>query len=88
MQPDERPAYAPYDQMSARCEVQHQPNGSIMILGTWNASPFTVLSPLAGVLAAGNRAVLKPSVITSRTAELLAHATSCPSRSSWATSRP
>ncbi|WP_314035661.1 aldehyde dehydrogenase family protein [Dietzia sp. CH92] len=72
MQPDERTPFAPYDQMGARCEVQYQPKGSVLILGTWNAPLFTLLSPLAGVLAAGNTAVIKPSEITSRTAELLA----------------
>lgn len=70
MQADERPAYAPYDQMGGHAEVRHQPKGSVLILGTWNAPLFTLLAPLASVLAAGNSAVLKPSEITSRTAEL------------------
>lgn len=71
MQDDSRTPYAPYDQMGASCHVQYQAKGSVLILGTWNAPLFTVLSPLAGVLAAGNRAVIKPSEITSRTAEVL-----------------
>lgn len=71
MQADARPAYAPYDQMGARAEVQYQAKGSVLILGTWNAPLFTLLSPLASALAAGNRVVLKPSEITSRTAEVL-----------------
>lgn len=71
MQDDPRTPFAPYDQMGASAHVQYQPKGSVLILGTWNAPLFTVLSPLAGVLAAGNRAVIKPSEITSRTAELL-----------------
>jgi coniferyl-aldehyde dehydrogenase len=44
------------------------------IIGTWNAPVFTLLSPLASVLAAGNRAVLKPSEIAPRTAAVLAAA--------------
>ena len=68
---DARQPYAPYDMMGARAEVQYQAKGCVLILGTWNAPLFTLLSPLAGVLAAGNRAVLKPSEITSRTADLL-----------------
>jgi len=74
MQPDGRPAFAPYDALGAVAEVQFQPKGSILIIGTWNAPLFTLLSPLAGVLAAGNRAVLKPSEITGRTAEVFARA--------------
>lgn len=73
MRADERDAYAPYDQMGARAEVQYQAKGSVLVLGTWNAPLFTLLSPLSGVLAAGNRAVLKPSEITPRMAELLQH---------------
>lgn len=71
MQNDPRTPFAPYDQMGASAHVQYQPKGSVLILGTWNAPLFTILSPLAGVLAAGNRAVIKPSEITSRTAEVL-----------------
>ena len=44
------------------------------IIGTWNAPVFTLLSPLACVFAAGNRASLKPSEIAPRTAKVLARA--------------
>ena len=69
-----RQVFAPYDQMGAKAWVMHQPKGSIGILGTWNAPLFTVLSPLACVLAAGNRAILKPSEVVPRTAQVLARA--------------
>lgn len=74
MAPDPRPSYAPYDQLGATAEVLHQPKGSVGIIGTWNAPLYTLLSPLAGVLAAGNRAVLKPSEVVPRTAEAIADA--------------
>lgn len=69
-----RQVFAPYDQMGAKAWVMHQPKGSIGILGTWNAPLFTVLSPLACVLAAGNRAIFKPSEVVPRTAQVLARA--------------
>ena len=69
-----RQVFAPYDQLGAKAWVMHQPKGSIGILGTWNAPLFTVLSPLACVLAAGNRAILKPSEVVPRTAQVLAGA--------------
>lgn len=73
--PDQpRQVFAPYDQLGAEGWVQYKPKGSVGIIGTWNAPLFTLLSPLAGVFAAGNRAVLKPSEITPRTAEVLAKA--------------
>lgn len=74
MQPEQRTVFSPYDQLGATAEVQYQPKGSVAIIGTWNAPVFTLLSPLAGVLAAGNRAVLKPSEVVPRTAEVLAAA--------------
>lgn len=72
--PDERAAYPPYDQLGATAYVRHDPKGTVGILGTWNAPLFTLLAPLAAVLAAGNRAILKPSEVTPRTAEVLAEA--------------
>ena len=74
MQPQERQPFPPYDQLGARARVLYQPKGSVAIVGTWNAPLFTLLSPLAYVLAAGNRAILKPSEIAPRTAEVLAAA--------------
>ena len=71
--PDEpRQVFAPYDQLDGQGWVRYQPKGTVGIIGTWNAPLFTLLSPLACAFAAGNRAVLKPSEITPRTAALLA----------------
>ena len=72
MADEPRPVFAPYDQLGAQGWVRYQPKGSVGIIGTWNAPLFTLLSPLACAFAAGNRAVLKPSEIVPRTAELLA----------------
>ncbi|MEO8814008.1 MAG: aldehyde dehydrogenase family protein [Mycobacterium sp.] len=72
MQPEPCTVFAPYDQPGAGAYVRYQPKGSVGILGTWNAPVFTLLSPLSSVLAAGNRAVLKPSEVVPRTAALLA----------------
>ncbi|MBV0934373.1 aldehyde dehydrogenase family protein [Marinobacterium weihaiense] len=72
LQVDERTAFAPYDQLGGRAEVMHQPKGSVGIIGTWNAPLFTLFSPLACALAAGNRAILKPSEVAPRTAALVA----------------
>lgn len=62
------------DQLGATAYVSYQPKGSIGIIGTWNAPLFTLLSPLACALGAGNRAVLKPSEIVPNTAAVLAEA--------------
>ena len=73
--PDQpRPSVSPFDNFGATAWVKYQPKGVVGIIGTWNAPVFTLLSPLASVFAAGNRAVLKPSEIAPRTAEALARA--------------
>ncbi|HSW16813.1 MAG TPA: coniferyl aldehyde dehydrogenase [Ramlibacter sp.] len=73
--PDQaRPSIAPFDSFGATAWVTYQPKGVVGIIGTWNAPLFTLLSPLASVFAAGNRAVLKPSEIAPRTAQVLARA--------------
>ena len=69
-----RPSVAPFDGFGATAVVKYQPKGVVAILGTWNAPLFTLLSPLASVFAAGNRAVLKPSEVTPRTARALTRA--------------
>ncbi|MDE2415611.1 MAG: coniferyl aldehyde dehydrogenase [Comamonadaceae bacterium] len=71
---DARPSIAPFDNFGATAWVRYQPKGVVGIIGTWNAPVFTLLSPLASALAAGNRAVLKPSEVAPRTAEVLAAA--------------
>ena len=73
--PDQaRPSVAPFDNFGATAWVRYQPKGVVGIIGTWNAPVFTLLSPLACVFAAGNRASLKPSEIAPRTAKVLARA--------------
>lgn len=74
LEDEPREVFSPYDQMGAKAWVMYQPKGSIGIIGTWNAPLFTLLSPLACALAAGNRAILKPSEVVPRTAQVLAQA--------------
>ncbi|SFA82173.1 coniferyl-aldehyde dehydrogenase [Collimonas sp. OK607] len=69
-----RPSVAPFDNFGATAWVRYQPKGVVGIIGTWNAPVFTLLSPLASVFAAGNRAILKPSEIAPATAEVMATA--------------
>ncbi|MGR5237704.1 coniferyl aldehyde dehydrogenase [Vibrio alfacsensis] len=72
LNPEQRTMIAPYDQLGAQAEVIYQPKGVIGIMGTWNAPIYTLLSPLACAVGAGNRVILKPSELTPRTAAVLA----------------
>jgi coniferyl-aldehyde dehydrogenase len=55
-----------------RSEVRFQPLGVVGVISPWNYPLALTFGPLAGILAAGNRCLLKPSEITPATSELLA----------------
>ena len=56
----------------ATAEVVLQPLGVVGIISPWNYPVQLALAPLVGVLAAGNRAMIKPSELVPETAEVLA----------------
>ncbi|MGE0044318.1 MAG: coniferyl aldehyde dehydrogenase [Hyphomonadaceae bacterium] len=56
----------------AKAEVRLQPKGVIGIISPWNFPINLTFAPLAGVLAAGNRAMIKPSEFTPACSDLLA----------------
>ncbi|NUV69434.1 aldehyde dehydrogenase family protein [Streptomyces sp. CAI-121] len=56
----------------ARARLVPEPLGVILVLAPWNYPVQLLLDPLAGVLAAGNTAVLKPSELTPATSALIA----------------
>ena len=56
----------------AKAEVRYQPKGVVGIIAPWNFPVNLTFAPLAGVLAAGNRAMIKPSEHTPATSELMA----------------
>jgi coniferyl-aldehyde dehydrogenase len=55
----------------ARSYVVYQPRGVIGIMSPWNYPLSLALMPLATAIAAGNRAMIKPSEITPATSALL-----------------
>jgi coniferyl-aldehyde dehydrogenase len=57
--------------LPARCEVLPQPVGVVGIISPWNYPVNLALGPLIDVLAAGNRAMMKPSELVPETAALL-----------------
>lgn len=58
--------------LPADAEVRHQPKGVVGIISPWNYPLNLAVSPLVSALAAGNRAMIKPSEHTPETAALLA----------------
>ena len=55
----------------SRARVEYVPLGVIGVISPWNYPITLALGPLAGSLAAGNRAMLKPSELTPATSALL-----------------
>jgi coniferyl-aldehyde dehydrogenase len=71
MRPERRKVMFPLNLLGARARVEYQPKGVVGVLGTWNFPVYTSILPLAGVFAAGNRAMVKLSEVTPATASLL-----------------
>jgi coniferyl-aldehyde dehydrogenase len=69
MDPQERETG--FEFMPSTCEVIYQPLGVIGIIAPWNYPVSLALGPLIAALAAGNRAMIKPSELVPETAELL-----------------
>lgn len=71
MKPEKRTVDAPFRLAGARAEVRYQPLGVVGCISPWNF-PFNLsFAPLAGILAAGNRAMIKPSEATPACAALI-----------------
>ncbi len=71
MRPEKRQADFPMNLLGARAHVEYQPKGVVGNLSTWNFPVYTAIMPLAGVFAAGNRAMLKLSEVTPEVSVLL-----------------
>ncbi|NQZ46092.1 MAG: coniferyl aldehyde dehydrogenase [Erythrobacter sp.] len=70
--PSKRKVQFPLGLLGAKAEVRYEPKGVIGILSPWNFPVQLAFSPLMQVLAAGNRAMIKPSEFTERTSLLMA----------------
>src|SRR5690606_33812589 len=72
MKPEKRKVQFPLGLLGARARVEYQPLGTVGIISPWNFPVNLTWTPLAGVFAAGNRAMIKPSEFTPATSELMA----------------
>jgi len=58
--------------LGAKAELRFQPKGVVGVISPWNFPINLTFAPLAGILAAGNRAMIKPSEYTPATSNLMA----------------
>lgn len=56
--------------MGASAKIEYQPLGTIGCISPWNFPVNLVMAPLGGILAAGNRAMIKPSEHTPSTSNV------------------
>jgi len=68
--PERRPLQFPLGLLGAKGEVHYQPKGVVGVIAPWNFPVNLAMAPLAGVFAAGNRAMVKTSEFTPNTAAL------------------
>jgi aldehyde dehydrogenase (NAD+) len=58
--------------MPGKSRIYREPLGVVLIIGPWNYPLQLVLAPLAGAIAAGNCAIVKPSEVVPTVSALLA----------------
>jgi aldehyde dehydrogenase (NAD+) len=59
-------------QLPGRGWVEHEPYGTILVIGAWNFPFVLTLGPAIGAIAAGNTVVLKPSEVCPASSALMA----------------
>ncbi|MEM7692431.1 MAG: coniferyl aldehyde dehydrogenase [Pseudomonadota bacterium] len=72
MRREKRSTMFPLNLLGARSFIEYQPLGVVGVISPWNFPIQLTFGPLAGILAAGNRAMIKPSEFTPATSELMA----------------
>src|SRR5210317_530094 len=74
MRPERGRASMPFALFGAKARIEYQPQGVVGVISPWNFPIQLTFSPLAGILAAGNRVMIKPSKFTPQTSALMAEA--------------
>jgi len=72
MKPEKRKVDFPMNLLGAKARVEYQPLGVVGVISPWNFPVNLTFTPLAGVLAAGNRCMIKPSEYTPATSQVMA----------------
>jgi coniferyl-aldehyde dehydrogenase len=72
MRGEKRPTNFPLNLLGGRSRIEYQPLGVVGVISPWNFPVNLTFGPLAGILAAGNRAMIKPSEFTPATSEVMA----------------
>lgn len=71
MKPERRRSNFPYNFLGGKSEINYVPVGLVGNMSPWNFPVTLAICPMGGILAAGNRVMLKPSEFTPATSALL-----------------
>ncbi len=72
MKPEKRKTMFPLNLLGGRSRIEYQPLGTVGVISPWNFPVNLTFAPLADILAAGNRAMIKPSEFTPTVSEVMA----------------
>ena len=72
MKPEKRTPQFPLGLLGAKAYILHEPLGTVGVISPWNFPVNLTFAPLAGIFAAGNRTMIKPSEFTPLTSQLIA----------------
>lgn len=64
----------PLNLLGAKARIEYQPLGVVGVISPWNFPVNLTFTPLAGILSAGNRCLIKPSEFTPETSTVMAQA--------------
>ncbi len=72
MKPEKRKPDLAFRLLGAKARIEYQPLGVVGVISPWNFPVQLTFGPLAGIFAAGNRVMIKPSEYTPETSALMA----------------
>ena len=72
LKPEKRKVDFPLNLLGAKARIEYQPLGVVGVISPWNFPVNLTFTPLAGILAAGNRCMIKPSEYTPSTSQAMA----------------
>jgi coniferyl-aldehyde dehydrogenase len=64
----------PLNLLGAKARIEYQPLGVVGVISPWNFPVNLTFTPLAGILSAGNRCMIKPSEYTPATSQAMQEA--------------
>ena len=71
MKSEKRKVMFPLGLLGGRARIEYQPLGVVGCISPWNFPVQLTFAPLAGIFAAGNRTMIKPSEFTAETSEAM-----------------